>query len=82
MTVKQLINKLQKLDPKATVILASDAEGNNFELLDDIVSNASYKKRDGSFDFGFSELTPKLIEEGFDKSDVVNGKVAIVLYPK
>lgn len=44
MTVKQLINKLQKADPKALVILASDMEWNYLNTLSDVRI-----KEDGDF---------------------------------
>lgn len=36
MKIKQLIKKLQKLDPELEVIISSDAEGNCFNYLEDI----------------------------------------------
>lgn len=35
MTVEQLIERLKQLDPKATVQIAVDAEGNDFKTLSD-----------------------------------------------
>lgn len=38
MTVSQLIEQLQKLDPNFEVVMSSDAEGNNYSPLADIAA--------------------------------------------
>ncbi len=49
MTIKQLKNKIEKMDDNLTVILSSDSEGNSFNILNDL-SLASYKEKDYSLE--------------------------------
>ncbi len=77
MTVKDLIERLQRLDGDRIVVLAKDAEGNNYDTLYSIDSNCSYK--DG--EIGLEKLTPSLKERGYSKEDVKEGQRAVVFYP-
>lgn len=68
MKVKQLIKELQKVDQNALVVLSSDAEGNNYSVLDEVAGvNEFFDEVDRSF----------CDEEDKPKS----AKLAIVLYP-
>lgn len=81
MKVKQLIKKLQKLNPEAIVLISKDMEGNQHGKLYSIEANVGYNpiSEDG---VGLYKLTPKLKKEGFTEEDVCEGGVeAICLYP-
>jgi hypothetical protein len=81
MTVQELINELQLLDPDSDVILSSDPEGNDFLLLSDFTVGAYIE--DGYYlDVGIYELTDELRQQGYEEGDVVeNGKPAVILWP-
>lgn len=85
MTVEQLIKKLQKVkNPKSTVLLSSDQEGNSFNILSDIENNSElvYNADDGEIGIGFGNLTVSLKSQGCDEDDILpNGKPCIILYP-
>ena len=48
MKVKELIELLRKENPEATVLLSSDEEGNEYELLDYSFYNGNFDKEKGS----------------------------------
>lgn len=77
-TVKQLVEKLQGYPEDAVVVLSSDSEGNSFHQLSD-VSSGSFDQEDDQF--GLSELTPDLKEEGYSEDDLVDGLSAVCLWP-
>lgn len=80
MKVKQLIQKLEKLNREAEVLLSSDSEGNYFSSLKDIYSDIKFRESKDDYmidildkeDIGEDWLTQKQ----FDKA-----KEAIILYP-
>jgi hypothetical protein len=77
MNVKQLIKRIEKLDPDMLVVMSTDSEGNGFDTLSSIETH-SYK--DG--EIGLLELTPELKERGYTDEDLlVGGKPAVVLWP-
>ena len=78
MKIKQLIEKLQKLDQERIVVLASDPEGNRFREIDS-VHEYMYNKGE----IGEEKLTPLLIKQGYSEEDVMaNGRKAVVLFPR
>lgn len=78
MKVKDLIKKLQKIDPDKIVVLSSDSEGNSFSTVGFIDANLRYK--DG--EVGVEKLTAGLRDSGYSDEDVmIGGKSAVVLYP-
>jgi hypothetical protein len=77
MTVKELIERLQKEDPNRIVVLSIDPEGNGYNELRDIATSAY---SDG--EIGIEELTPELQKEGYREEDVMeDGHKAVVLWP-
>lgn len=77
MTVKELIDLLQKEDPTRIVILSIDPEGNGYNELRDVGTSA-YSEGE----IGLEELTPDLKEHGYSEEDVMeNGQKAVVLWP-
>ena len=74
MKITTLINKLQKLankNPKLEVILASDMEGNDYNLLNEV----SYYKGDSFYSFELKEFWQN---EGIPDEHY---KEVVVLYP-
>ena len=83
MKIKTLIKKLAKLNPEHEVILASDMEGNNYEILDEVNIEVGLKfhKHDSGIElFTQSDITENPndfpSEEQYRKA-----KECIVLYP-
>lgn len=71
MKVKQLIKKLQKVNPEALVVLSSDSEGNNFSILCDVIdSNES-----------FSPSTNNFYDDGSELEIPKDAKLAVILFP-
>ena len=86
MKVKELIEKLSKLDRELTVVVSSDAEGNDYSLLAnesyDFEENQVYVPGYGLF---WGTLTEKLEAEGYSEEDTYAGEDGIrcvVLYPE
>jgi hypothetical protein len=76
MTVKELIEQLQKEDPDRLVVLSSDSEGNSYSEL--------YSLRTGAYskgEVGLETLTEEDEEAGYGEEDVLNGEPAIILHP-
>lgn len=77
-SVKNLIEELQKLDPEDYVVLSSDQEGNTYNFLEGIAINQRLNNG-GVF---LPELTPELEEEGYTPEDVCEeGVPCVVFYP-
>lgn len=66
MKIKTLIKKLNKLDPNLEVVLSSDAEGNSYGILEEIVYLDD--------EYLFDEKTKEYSENGKIKS--------VTLYPR
>lgn len=82
MKVKDLIKKLQKVDPNRVVILQKDSEGNGHSPLDGLDDNCVYEPESTwSGGVGIEKLTSRLRKQGFTKEDVGSGKPALVLFP-
>ena len=85
MKVSVLIKKLQKLDPNVEIIMASDAEGNNYLELDAIVDEKLYYAQPLEV---YPEYTIEREVELGDlcdfkpKDEYTKPKKCIVLYPK
>lgn len=83
MKIKQLIEKLRKLNQESEVILSSDEEGNNYSVLDEI-----YVEKGLRFSEDYDNGLPTL----FSREDVISGDISkeeylkmkncIVLYPE
>lgn len=79
MTVRQLIEKLQKMEQNRIVVLAADPEGNHYDTLHD-VQQMMYDDDEG--EVGYDKLTPELEKQGYGEEDLMpNGKKAVVLWP-
>jgi len=77
MTVQELIAKLQQCDPTDIVVLSRDSEGNGY--------STAYSIAPMMFNEGevrYRELTPALIEQGYEEEDVsTEGTPCVVLWP-
>lgn len=80
MKIKNLIKELQKLNPEAEVIIASDSEGNTYKVLTEIYTSEGLKfeKRDG-------EINLMALEEAEEDEELgriyKTMKDCFVLYP-
>lgn len=82
MTVKELIELLQKEDPERLVVMSKDSEGNGFSPLNDIGPGAYRAESTWSGEVGLEKLTPALKKKGFGPEDVIHdGQKALVLWP-
>ena len=79
MDVKQLRKLLKGIDGKKVVIMAKDAEGNNFCPLREIDEECNYSTYSG--EIGLAELTPDLRQQGYTNEDVLEGQPALILWP-
>jgi hypothetical protein len=71
MKVKELLEKLQSINPEYEVVLARDEEGNGFSVFSgDIGYHAIVEKGPHIENIYLIELTPELEEEGYDEEDV------------
>ena len=82
MTVKQLINKLQKCDPDREVVMSRDAEGNGYSPLDDFWEGAYRADSTWHGEVGLEKLTKADREAGYTDEDVMDdGVPALILCP-
>lgn len=82
MTVKELIQLLQKEDPDALVVLQKDGEGNGFSPLADLWDAAYREDTTWSGGVGIKELTDAHARGGYTEEDVLEGAVdALILCP-
>ena len=84
MTVKQLIERLQKEDPKRLVVISKDGEGNGFSPLADVSTGAYRAESTWAGEIGLEpvDLTPAMKRNGYGEEDVIeDGKPALVLWP-
>ncbi len=81
MTVGQLIKKLQKENPKRLVVMAKDAEGNNYSPLSSFWTGAYQAETTWYGDVGLEKLTRSDIAHGYSDEDVIKGKPALILTP-
>lgn len=84
MTVKQLIEKLQKIENKnRIVIVQGDGEGNSYSPLAGVdAENVAYEEENSwSVICGLEYLTKELEEEHYGEEDVCDGVPAAVLFP-
>lgn len=82
MTVKQLIQALQKEDPNRLVVCSSDAEGNSYSPLYHIDRAAYLANTPWSGEVGLENLTAADRRAGYSEEDVCNGGVsALILVP-
>lgn len=84
MKIKQLIKKLNKLDPESEVLIASDMEGNNYNKLDfiSIEKGLRFSNRKDLYSYGLTLITPEDVEIGnFSQEDYNKAKNCIILYP-
>lgn len=83
MTVRELIERLQGIDPDRIVIIQKDAEGNAYSPLEGVdggnvafLAGSTY-----SGYVGLQELTPELRQQGYTREDIIDGQPCCVLYP-
>lgn len=85
MKIKELIEKLSKLNPDATIILQKDSEGNGYSPLYDI-EECIYVPETTWFGRCYQKsLTPEMIKNGWSEEDDLyhgdNGVDAVCLEP-
>ena len=80
-TVKDLIELLQKEQPERVVICQSDSEGNGFSPLALAYTGAYRQNEPWSGEIIIEELTPELRQQGFTEEDMRGGIPALVLQP-
>jgi len=83
MTVAELIDELKKHPLDALVVQAKDGEGNGFSPVTDI-ELGRYVADDADEwrgQFGLAELTDELREAGYSEEDVLDGPLAVCLWP-
>ena len=81
MTVRELIAKLNKIDPDRIVVMSSDSEGNNYSPLSGMWTGAYRAENTYRGEVGLESLTEDTIEAGYTDDDVVDGKPALILTP-
>ena len=82
MKVRELIEQLQKIDPDREVIMAGDAEGNNYSPLYSLWEGAYRADTTWSGEVGFESLTDEDREAGYSEEDVIeDGVPAVILCP-
>jgi hypothetical protein len=81
MTVKELIKRLKKCDPKAVVVMSSDPEGNSYRELGEADGEDNFWGRE-SREIGIITLTKDLVSMGYTEEDLVHGPAAVVLWPE
>ena len=81
MTVAELIEKLKDVDPDRIVIMASDAEGNDYSPLYSFWEGAYKAETTWYGEVGIEELTEEDWNKGYREEDVVDGDKAIILCP-
>jgi hypothetical protein len=73
MTVQELINELQNLDPQTPVLLSEDQEGNGYRYLE-CVSESAYNgaQQYSDLEVGIrAEHLPALRSQGYSEEDVL-----------
>lgn len=71
MTVKRLIEELQKYDPETVVVMSSDAEGNGYSPLAGIYTGEYVPNSTWSGEIYYDEEDDELEEEEIDEDDEV-----------
>lgn len=82
MTVKELIERLQKEDPNRIVVMSSDSEGNSHSPLAGFWTGKYLAETTWSGEVGMEKLTEKDRERGYTDEDVMTGgEPAVILSP-
>jgi len=85
MTVKELIEQLQKEDPERLVVMAKDPEGNGYSPLSDFWTGAYKAETTWYGEVGaesIDDFTEEDLKAGFGEGDVISdGVPAIILTP-
>ena len=81
MSVSELIAKLKDFDGSRLVVMAKDAEGNNYSPLSDFSTGAYAAKSTRRCEVGLEALTDAARANGYSEEDVVDGVAALVLWP-
>lgn len=83
MTVGQLIESLQGVDPNRIVIISRDSEGNEYSPLSGWSTGAYKPETSWSGRYGLEELTQDDIDYGYGVDDVISdGQPCVVLSPR
>ena len=78
-TVKELIEVLQKLPQDVPVFTSIDSEGNGYRpVYDTWVGLEAYEDEDGEIVVSISELTPELEKQGYTDEDVRSNPCVII----
>lgn len=79
MKVKELVEQLQQIENQERIVIMSiDGEGNSFSRLSTIELGA-FNEDQG---YGLEDLDDRLIKMGYTLEDVINGDLAVCLWPE
>jgi hypothetical protein len=77
MTVKELIDELQKMNPDDIVVLSGDSEGNDYQKLYSLSDQYNYANRE----IGLKTLSEDDGKHGYTEEDLMEGQPCVVLWP-
>lgn len=83
-TVRELIEQLQKMDPTRIVVLQKDGEGNDYSPLSGVDDNTAYLPDSTWYgEVKLQALSDEQRQKGFDEHDLAgpNHQPCVVLYP-
>lgn len=82
MTVKELIEELQKLNPTDLVVMSSDSEGNSYSPLSGLWEGSYVEESSYRGEAWLRELTEEYKKHGYTEEDVrADGIKAVFLAP-
>ena len=81
MTVGELLDQLKGVDPNRLVVMAKDAEGNDYSPCNSLWVGAYRAETTWSGEVGF-ESTDESLKQGYTEEDVISdGQPAVILCP-
>lgn len=81
MRVKELIELLQREDPRRLVVVQKDAGGNGYSPLDGIWTGMYRADTAYGGEAGLQKLTDEDRAAGYGEEDVLEGEPALMLFP-
>lgn len=79
MTVSQLIDELQKMDPNRFVVMSCDGEGNSYSPLYATYDAMYSPENTWSGSVGLEKLTEENIKLGYSDEDVIEDGIPVVV---
>ena len=77
MTVKELISRLQEMNPDDIVVLSADSEGNRYSELSGLSDEYNYSDNE----IGLRALSGEDELLGYTEEDVMEGRSCVILWP-